>query len=530
MKRTLSLAAGFGLLAALALSGCAKKQAAASAGGSTAAAGPVSIEFQYGKSMTESPDPSADWNVYKMLKDQFNINFSLNALPSSQGDQDSAVLAEGAANNLPETFQLSHDVMVKLAPTGVLGQIDKLFSEMPNRTKLLPIDATTKNYCSFQGHQYAIPSAAVVTGNEGVVIRKDWLDKLGLQVPKTTEDFLNVMKAFTFKDPDGDGKNDTYGWGAYLELSNANDGLGTRFDPLMGAFGVPGTWNLSSANPGLNVLNPAYFDALKFIRSMIDAKVIDPNWVTYGKDDFRLAWKQGKFGMMREQFAALSSKTNYAPFDKAFPKGQWIVIDPPVGPSGKSSVGTIDKQFRLVGVSAKALQEGKGDKIAQLFDWMMDKGDKGGYYILGWGVKGTNWVSDPTTGAPTSKGAPEPWDNAKYLSMTQLRNYAFYNSKEELVARYPTYVTAVGKQTINMLDLLSEMQSKPWTACQGASSMPAPSADVKRFYEEGVASFLQSKDLTQDTWNKWVEQFKKIGGQKWNDDGIAYAKANGLLN
>ena len=44
-----------------------------------------------------------------------------------------------------------------------------------------------------------------------LLIRKDWLDKLGLQPPKTWDDLAKVAQAFTTQDPDGDGKADTYG-------------------------------------------------------------------------------------------------------------------------------------------------------------------------------------------------------------------------------------------------------------------------------------------------------------------------------
>jgi putative aldouronate transport system substrate-binding protein len=43
------------------------------------------------------------------------------------------------------------------------------------------------------------------------MIRMDWLDKLGLKVPVTMDEFREVARAFTLKDPDGNGKNDTYG-------------------------------------------------------------------------------------------------------------------------------------------------------------------------------------------------------------------------------------------------------------------------------------------------------------------------------
>lgn len=42
-------------------------------------------------------------------------------------------------------------------------------------------------------------------------LRQDWMDKLGLQAPKTLADFDNIMDAFVNKDPDGNGKKDTLG-------------------------------------------------------------------------------------------------------------------------------------------------------------------------------------------------------------------------------------------------------------------------------------------------------------------------------
>ena len=42
-------------------------------------------------------------------------------------------------------------------------------------------------------------------------VRQDWMEKLNLEEPKTLDDFYNVFKAFKEQDPDGNGKDDTYG-------------------------------------------------------------------------------------------------------------------------------------------------------------------------------------------------------------------------------------------------------------------------------------------------------------------------------
>ena len=43
-----------------------------------------------------------------------------------------------------------------------------------------------------------------------VLIRQDWLDNLGLEIPQTLEELRNVCRAFCEDDPDGNGQKDTY--------------------------------------------------------------------------------------------------------------------------------------------------------------------------------------------------------------------------------------------------------------------------------------------------------------------------------
>ena len=90
------------------------------------------------------------------------------------------------------------------------------------------ISESYRKHSTVNGVCYGLDQPGTIVRNEGILIRKDWLDKLGLKVPKTTDEFFEVMKAFTFKDPDGNGKNDTYGLGAYIELKSINFEIGVK--------------------------------------------------------------------------------------------------------------------------------------------------------------------------------------------------------------------------------------------------------------------------------------------------------------
>lgn len=504
--------------------------------------GTVDIELWYGAAVTEAGPPPADWVAYKIIREKLGINLIATMLPSSENDQLQKINAAGAARSLPDIFMCGDQAFQNLVKQRLVAEVDDMYAMMPNRTKLL-YDKDSRDKSSEIGpdgklHSYGLAQPGTIVRNEGVIIREDWLKHLGLKVPKTTAEYVEVMKAFTTRDPDGNGKADTYGFGAFLETKPISLGLGVRFDPLFGAYGVAGTWNLTRRAAGLNIKKPEYFDAMTYVKGIVDAKVIDPNWLAYKKDDFRAAWKQGRFGIFREQNMALHGESNYTPFDNNFPNGDLVVIDPPVGPKGLSSAGAYEQSYRTFCLAAQTANDklkingkmvSKKEKIAQLLEWMSS--DEG-YYLLGYGVEGVNYVKGPN-GAPTEAGLPDPkkgWGKSSMQPLTQLRNMVYYNGDAELETRYGSYTTAKSKKVLSPLKTLRTMQSKPWTACNGVSKLDQPTADVERFYNQGISEFMTGKrQLTKENWNAWLAEFDKNGGKAWEDACLKIAREANLL-
>ncbi|MDL2229404.1 extracellular solute-binding protein [Treponema sp. OttesenSCG-928-L16] len=490
----------------------------------------ITIDFWYTPAVSEAGAPPADWIAYKLIREKLNIDLKLSPLSSDANDRDMKLNAAGAANSLPDFFSVRRATLTNLVKQGLVAPVDDLYALMPDRSAKM-YDDTSRAFTSINGKSYGFStSTGDIRKNEGILIRKDWLDNLGLSVPVSLDEYMNVMKAFTYRDPDGNGKNDTWGYGTFIEVTNYEEGLGRRLDPFFGAFGVAGTWNLSKADPGLNIRKPGYYHALAYIKSMVDEAVMDPNWLSNKKDDFKASWKQGRFGIMREQNASYAAESNYAPFDKNFPNGEWIVIDPPTGPEGKQSVGVYTTSTEnILAISAKAGRDGKGPAIARLLEWMSS--DEG-YYIIGWGEEGVNFVFDGN-GVPVTEGLPDPskaFTKPEMQPLTQLKGLAYYWGEAELLSRYPTYTTAVSGKTMSALTTLREMQARPWTRNAGAETLPSPNSDIKRFYEQGVVEFVTGKrDLTPENWKKYIEQFDAMGGAAWEEAGIKSAADAGFL-
>jgi putative aldouronate transport system substrate-binding protein len=238
---------------------------------------PVDIELWFGASATEAGPPPEDWVAYKQIREKLNINLKLVAEPSSVNDQDAKITAAGAANKLPDVFMVNHDALYRLVQQGLVAPVDSLLPLMPERTKTHYNDAERNKLATWGGVLYGMPDPGTLPHIDGLVVRKDWLDKLNLKAPKTLDEFLTVAKAFTEKDPDGNGKADSYGYCGYLEGTGlVRAGLGTRFDWIFGAYGAAGVWNLDNTSFGLNVRNPSYMKGIQFVKQMVDAKVIDP--------------------------------------------------------------------------------------------------------------------------------------------------------------------------------------------------------------------------------------------------------------
>ena len=492
--------------------------ALAACGGSTSSSnsnGPVDLTVWINPAVPEVSAPPDNWSLYTTVRQKLNINLKVELLPLGN-DGLTKMSAAAAANNLPDFFQItSLNLFLKWVPLGLVGGVDSLLPLMPQRTKDRYSDSTLNKLFTINGKLYALAEGAGTLGKRtGYFIRKDWLDKLGLQAPKTLDDFLNVAKAFTFHDPDGDGKNDTYGFGAIIEATTYQQGLGNFFAPIYGAFGLADPWDYST--PGklqLSVRNPAFLQATQFIKSLVDAKVIDPDWTTLTQNDMRARWKQGKYGMFWEDFAAALGQSNYKPFDKNFPNAQLVPLSPPVGPNGQSDVAAYSKAHFTWGVSQKAMSAGKGPAIAKLLEWL-NSGD--GYYLSGFGQKDVNFKLD-AQGNITTNGVTTPFTSASVEPYIQIRNLSLNNSPSELTARYPEYKTQSGRN-ISLLNTLQEFSSMPWVdgTREGAIRPAANQADINRYIQEGLVQFVTGqKPLTTSSWNSYIQGLDGLGVSTW---------------
>lgn len=138
------------------------------------------------------------------------------------------------------------------------------------------------------GKMYGMPRIVEDPGNEWsgrIWIDKTWLNKLGLQMPKTTDDFYNVLKAFREKDPNGNGKQDE------LPLIGCKGGWNSNvYDSLLGAFTyVNSGYDYMQVENGklqLSYMQNGWEKGLEYLHKLCSEKLLSP--LTFTQDQNQL--------------------------------------------------------------------------------------------------------------------------------------------------------------------------------------------------------------------------------------------------
>ena len=158
-----------------------------------------------------------------LIEKEGNVEFKFDFLPSDNGDlKNKLALMVNGGDVLPDvicSWALDHDTILEYGSKGVFLALDELlgdaaiaeyFNQIPEEDREKMLNSAR----SADGHIYGLPS--YVPSPWGTTARRmwintAWLEKLGLEMPTTTDEFEAVLEAFVTKDPNGNGIADEMG-------------------------------------------------------------------------------------------------------------------------------------------------------------------------------------------------------------------------------------------------------------------------------------------------------------------------------
>lgn len=251
-------------------------------------------------------------NIYKQEAETFEKKTGIRIEYFNATTDFEQRLARAAAGNaLPDLIFNDAVAIGQFIQLGIAEEIDP--KTIVGGENLYPTAWESTRYTD--GKFYGVPTSAQTFA---LFVRKDWREKLGLPLPKTWGDVAKLAKAFTTQDPDGNGKNDTYG---FLLPGSTTRGYASWF---MSAFlwqaGGDFIRETSKGKFKASLDEPAAAETLKFMRGMLCEKIVQPGAINATTADIIPSFRSGQSGMF------FTGPYHIALFDKDPGKDKFEVV------------------------------------------------------------------------------------------------------------------------------------------------------------------------------------------------------------
>lgn len=338
--------------------------------------------FLYGGTDSVLPKGDADF-IRTTIEEKFNVTLDVEHISNSE-DHSNKLNLKIASGNIPDLF-LENAGNQELSSQGVLADLTNYVTPetMPNYFKWITQEEMDQFQFPGVYNRIPIPTDPFIWA---YYIRKDWLDNLNLEAPKNFEELTNVMRAFTFDDPDGNGQADTYGWTGWgggkrlpwtAPTFKANDHVGTHF--------VDKDGDLRH-----RYLDPATEGIIADFRTWMDEGIVDPDWFINNSAKAYQRFAQGKVGMVFSfdgKFAFESAPDSYYNKLKAVhPDAEVIPVHP------YDNIGNfVDSYMTAPILISSQASEAKIERAIEILDWLSSEE---GWLMTHYGLEGKHYTRD----------------------------------------------------------------------------------------------------------------------------------------
>lgn len=214
--------------------------------------------------------------ILQRVYERTGIKMEIEAPPQNSYWERTRVIV--ASGDYPDIMLQGTDTdMEKWAEEGILAALDDKLPNYPNLMQNISAQQWSDTRAQSTGKIVGVPRPNTYS-KWGYVINETWLKNLNLEAPTTVEEFIAVCRAFTFDDPDGNGKDDTTGVTFYNEGSNKVISL--YHDFLSTAFRISQHTGMPERDGSFSIVAQETKEYLDVLKSMYAEGILDREFLT----------------------------------------------------------------------------------------------------------------------------------------------------------------------------------------------------------------------------------------------------------
>jgi len=316
------------------------------------------VEFTWSTLLWNEPPNVEKSPFYQELFKRLNAKIDYEFVPSSNySDKINLALSSNSLADVTTVKQTNETTIVSAIRQGAFWELDSLLGDFSNYPNLAKIPKDIYDFSKVDGKIYGIPNT---TGDTAIaiVIRKDWLDRLQLQVPTTLAEFEAVLKAFATQDPDNNGKNDTIPLGVSTEYMDMAGNV------IAASFGVNKP-QFEGEQMLLQWMTPEYAGYLEQMRNWYSQSLLPKEFpVLKFRQEIDL-FKQGTvgaFGVPIHEIWGIEQE-----LAKNNPDAKLVAIAPMQGPAGYTAYNNSSGYYGAFMIP-KSVSEEKAVRILRVLD------------------------------------------------------------------------------------------------------------------------------------------------------------------
>lgn len=237
--------------------------------------------------MLHTASPPTD-TIVNELEKYTNTELDFTWIPdASKEERLTTALASGNLADIVTLTILDNSSVRNALKAGMFWDIGPYVDEFDNLSEMSEDFRTS---ASIEGALYGVPFQKPLARN-GIILRGDWLDNLGLDAPTTLDELYEVARAFTEDDPDGDGQANTVG---FTDRSDLKYGA---FKTLATYHGAPNEWKEENGKFTPQFDTAEYIAGMDYMKDLYDSGYINQDFAVTAKNDQQEAFAQGRAGI-----------------------------------------------------------------------------------------------------------------------------------------------------------------------------------------------------------------------------------------
>jgi len=230
-----------------------------------------------------------------------NIHINWNVIVSNETEKLPLIMASGDLPDVIMACSMSSAELLSYADQGLLLPLDQYWEYAPNFKNLIETNELARlSSVTPDGHVYAM-NRFVDSYNESINKRawiyQPWLDKLGLEIPETTEELRTVLEAFRDQDPNGNGQKDE----VPMSGNTGSNGEIDTFLIMPFMYYDRGTYGLEKLEDGTircNIGSEEYREGLRYINGLIKDGLVASDSLTADRNAMKALTEGGEVNLL----------------------------------------------------------------------------------------------------------------------------------------------------------------------------------------------------------------------------------------